>query len=263
MRTLFFILIFTSFLYSKVYYAKVEPYELRNISSNVAGLVLFIDEDLIGKKLSSNPYIKIDAELDNKELKYINQKLKYLKSTINSNQKVLENLKELLHKKRLNYDKVKVLKIKSLVEKDREFYDLINSENQYISTLKEIDSLKIQIADLNLRKAYLKRSVIDKNLNAEGFMLYSIKVRAGQVVGMSTPLAQIADVSRAKLTIYLDEGDVHDIEKKQVYLDGKLSKYKVSRILNVADSKNISKYMAQIIIKSPKIFSKLIKIELK
>ena len=83
------------------------------------------------------------------------------------------------------------------------------------------------------------------------------------VVGISTPLARIADVSRAKLTIFLDEVDLVDINSKQIFINAKPSKYKVSRVLNIADSKNISKYMAQIIIDSPKVFSKLVKVEFK
>ncbi len=263
MKFIAILFLLNTLLFSKIYYAKVEPYEIRDISSNVSGLVLFTNEDMIGKKLSSNSYIKIDSELDIKELKYIKDKLIYLNSTVDTNEKVLKNLKELLEKKRANYEKVKVLKIKSSVEKDREFYDLIASENQYLNTVKEINSLKIQIADLELRKTHLLRSVKDKNLNAEGFILYSISVKVGQVVGISTPLAKVADTSKAKLTIYLDEEDLIDINSKSIYLDGVKSEYKVSRVLNIADEKNISKYMAQIIIKSPKIFSKLVKIELK
>ena len=72
MKLVVFFILLQSLLYSKVYYAKVEPYELREISSNVSGLVLFIDEDMIGKKLSSKAYVKIDAELDTQELKYVN-----------------------------------------------------------------------------------------------------------------------------------------------------------------------------------------------
>ncbi len=250
-------------LFSKTYYAKVEPFEIRNISSNVSGEVLYIDEDMIGKRLSSKPYLKIDSELDEKELKYIKEKLIQLKSIISENKKVLNNLELLLNKKRENYKKIKVLKIKSTVEKDKEFYDLISSENQYLNTMKEIHNLNIQIADLKLREVRLKKSLNDKKLTAKGFTLYTISVRAGQVVGIATPLAQIADTSRAKLTIYLDEEDLVDAKKKKIYLDGVLSKYKISRVLNIADSKNISKYMAQIIISSPKIFSKLVKVELK
>ena len=205
MKVILLVLFLNSFLFSKVYYSKVEPYEIRNISSNVSGLVLFTDENMIGKKLSSKSYIKIDAELDKKEIQYINEKLIYLKNTVKSNENIVNNLDSLLLKKRKNYDNIKSLKIKSTLEKDREFYDLISSENSYLNTMKDINNLKIQIADLELRLAHLKRSVSDKNLVAEGYVLYSISVKVGQVVGVSTPLAQVADVSRALLTIYLED----------------------------------------------------------
>jgi hypothetical protein len=88
-------------------------------------------------------------------------------------------------------------------------------------------------------------------------------VKSGQVVGVSTPLAKVADVSKAKLTIYLDESDAINAQKKVIYIDGQKSSNKISRLLNIADSKNISKYMAQVIIDSPELFSKLVKLELK
>lgn len=263
MKHIFIVIFLSSLLFSKVYYAKVEPFEIRNISSNVAGLVTYINENMIGKKLTSKAYVRIDSELDNKELKYIGEKLILLENTLKINKQVLENLDELLKRKRANYDKVKSLKIKSVVEKDREFYDLVSSENQSLNNLKEIDNLNIQIADLKLRQAHLKRSLVDKNLRAKGFTLYSISVRVGQVVGIATPLAQVADVSRAKLTLFLDEVDLLDVRNKSVYIDGSQTDYKVSRVLNIADSKNISKYKVEIIIDAPKVFSKLVKIELK
>jgi len=261
-KILTLILLTTSLLFSKVYYSKVEPYEFRNISSNVSGIVEFIDEDMIGKKLSTKAYMRIDAELDIKELNAIKDKLIYLRETVAVNESILENLKKSLLRKRENYKQIENLKIKSRIEKDREFYDLVSSENSYLGTQKEINTLKTQITDLKLRKAQLMRSVKDKNLSAKGFVLYSIDVKVGQVVAMATPLAKIADISKAKLTIFLDESDVIGAKSRVIIIDGKKTDYKISRILNIADSKNISKYMAQIIIKSPKIFSKLVKIEL-
>jgi hypothetical protein len=121
----------------------------------------------------------------------------------------------------------------------------------------------MQIIDMKLRKVQLERSISDKNLIAKDFVLYEMLVKPGKVVGVSTPLAKIADISKAKLTLYLDEVDVANSEKKVIYIDGKKTDYKISTMLNIADSKNISKYMAQIIIKSPKLFSKLVKVELK
>ena len=263
MKIITILILMFSLAFSKIYYSKVTPYEIRDISSNVSGVVLYTDEDSIGKKLSDKPYIRIDAELDKQELIYIKDKLLSLKKIIKTNEEILKNTQESLVKKRKNYEKILALKIKSTVEKDREFYNLTSSENQLLNTKKEIQNLKLKIIDLKLREAHLKRSVKDKNLTAKGFVLYSISVKVGQVVGIATPLAKIADVSKAILTIYLDDADVKGAKNKVVYIDGKKTPYKISRILNIADSKNISKYMAQIIIKSPPLFSKLVQIELK
>ena len=249
--------------YAKVYYAKVEPFELREISSNISGLVVYADENLIGKRLADKPYIKIDSEIDQKDLRSVKEKLIYIKSIIEINEAVLVNLEESLGKKRENYKKIEPLKVKSSVEKDREFYDLMTSENLYLSIRKEIQNLKIEISNLKLREAQLERNISDKNLTAQNFILYEILVKAGQVVGVATPLAKVADDSKALLTIYLDEQDVLNAKKSTLYIDGEKSPYKISRLLNIADSKNISKYMAQIIIESPKLFSKLVKVELK
>jgi len=250
-------------LFGNIYYSKVQPYEIRNISSNVSGLVVYSDEGKLGKLLSSEPYIKIDSILDIQELKYIKEKLEYLNNSIASSEQILNNIEKTTIKKRDNYKKIESLKIKSQVEKNREFYDLIASENLLLNTKKEIQNFKIQIADLKLREAKLKRIVEDKSLRAKGYILYELLVKSGQVVNISTPLAKVADISKAKLTIFLNKDEVIDIENKIIYIDGIKTNYKVDRVLNIADSKNISKYMAQIIIKSPKIFSKLVKVEFK
>ena len=263
MKSLIFLLLLGQFLFAKTYYSKIEPYEIRHIASNVSGLVVFIDENMLGKKLSNKAYIKIDADLDKKELIYLKEKLQSIKNTIVVNEEILKNLKTALSKKRENYKQIANLKIKSRVEKDREFYDLVASENSYLSTQKEINTLKTQVADLKLRKAQLQRSIKDKYLSDKGYVLYSIEVKVGQVVKPSTPLAKIADISKAILTIYLDEEDVSEIQNRIIYIDDKKTSYKITRVSNIADSKNISKYKAQIVINSPKVFSKLAKIDLK
>lgn len=263
MKIIVILSLFFSLALSKVYYSKIEPYEVRTISSNVSGLVLYTAEENIGKKLSNKPYIKIDSELDRDELSFTKEKIRYLKETVLLNEEILKNLQLSLDKKRDNYKKVEALKIKSVVEKDKEFYELVSSENSYLGTQKEIVSLKTQIADLELRKAQLIRNIADKTLQAKGFILYSLDVKAGQVVTLSTPLAKVADISKGLLSIYLDEEDVSNAKKSVIYIDGQKTDYKVDRLLNIADSKNISKYMAQIVIKAPKIFSKLAKVELK
>ena len=48
--------------------------------------------------------------------------------------------------------------------------------------------------------------------------MYSLFVKVGKVVNKATPLAKIADISKAKLTIYLDKTDLIDIDKKTIYI---------------------------------------------
>jgi len=80
---------------------------------------------------------------------------------------------------------------------------------------------------------------------------------------VSTPLAKVADTSKGLLTIYLDKEDLLHLHNKIIYINSKKTQYKISRVLYIADEKNLSKYKAQIIVKTPKVFSKLEKIELK
>lgn len=227
------------------------------------GTVEKVNESLLGKKLSKEAYIRIDDKLDQEELKSTNKKLIYLRETLSTNEIILMNLQKLVEKKRINYKKIEAMKIKSSIEKDREFYDVIASENSLLSTQKELNNLKIQIADLELRSVQLLKSIQDKTIENNTYILYSLLVKEGEVVTKGTPLATVVDTSKALLTIYLNLEDVKNSKNSYIYIDSKKTSYKIDRLLKIADSKNISKYKAQIIIKAPKIFSQLMKIELK
>jgi len=109
----------------------------------------------------------------------------------------------------------------------------------------------------------LEKSIRDKTVTAKGFMLYSIDVKPSQVVSPMTPLAKVADVSKAILSVYVDEDELKGIKNKNIYLDGVKTSYKITRMLNIADTKSISKYKVQIVIAPPKVFSKLLKVEFK
>jgi len=263
MKLLIILFLSVSVLFSNEYYSKVAPYEIRELSSNVSGIVVFSDEDMLGKVLSSKPFIQVDNELDVQELADVEKKIIILNDSVTINRNILSNLKKIIEKKKQNYEAIKNLKVKSKVQKDTEFYALVSSQNLMLSTQKEINSLNAQIADLQLRDAQLNKSINDKSISAKGLTLYSLAVKEGQVVNIATPLAKVADVSKALLTIYLDAKDVTNIKDKIIYINGKKTEYKISRLLHIADSKSISKYEAQIIIKPPKIFSQLVKIELK
>jgi hypothetical protein len=77
------------------------------------------------------------------------------------------------------------------------------------------------------------------------------------------PIAILKDLSRAKLTIYLSSDELKNLKSKKIYLDGKVTNLKFNKIWRVADSKNISSYKAEIVLKPIANFSKLIKVEVK
>ena len=250
-------------LLAKEYYSKVEPYEIFNISSNVSGQVTFADENREGKVLGTKAYIKIDDKLDRIELNNVKKKIVLLKNTLKLNKEMQKNYEEILVKKQKNYDNIKKLKTKSVIEKDRELFDLISTQNTLLSTAKEVDNLRVQINDLNLRSEQLKKSIADKSLSAKGHVLYTLNVKKGQVVNPGMLLSQVADISKAKLTIYLNAKDMREAKSKMLYLNGEKTEYKISRLWEIADSVHLSSYKAEIIIKAPKYFSELMKVELK
>ena len=250
-------------LLAKEYYAKVEPYEILNISSNVSGQVTFADEKSQGKILGKKAYIKIDDKLDRLELSNVRKKIALLKNTLKLDEQMHKNYEQILAKKKKNYENIKDLKTKSVIEKDREFYDLIATQNSLIATAKEVDNLKVQINDLNLRLEQLRKSIADKSLSAKGYVLYALNVKEGQVVNPGMLLSQVADISKAKLTIYLNARDMKEARSKTLYLNGKKTDYKIDRLWDIADATHLSSYKAEIIIKAPKYFSELMKVELK
>jgi len=254
---------FLGSLFAKEHYAKVEPYMTLTLSSNVSGQVLFVDEAKLGSVLGEKAFIDIDDTLDVAELKSIEQKIVLLEETLKLNKTIIENYEMMLERKEKNFERVNALKIKSSVEKDREFYDVVATQNQYISTKKEVENLKIQINDLKLRKTQLHKTLKDKHLSAKGYVLYATLVKTGQYVNPSTPLAELADISKAKLTLYLNPEELEGIEKKSVYIDGKKTDYKVDRLWPIADAQHLSSFKAEIVIDAPKYFSQLLKVELK
>lgn len=260
---IFFFLFFSTLLFSQTYYSKVEPYELRTIYSNVSGIVTHTKEMYLGQILPKEPYIEIDNELDIKELQNTKNKIQKLQSTLKLTEKVLTNLSLSLERKKKNYNAINAMSIKSQLEKDREFYNLISAKNQYFNTKKEINNLKMQLSDSLYKLSRIEKVIKDKKISNKNFMLYSLLVKKNQFVNFATPLAKIADVSKAKLTIYLSKEDFENRKLKTIYIDNHKTQYKISRAISIADTQNISKYKVEIIIDAPTIFSTLVKVDLK
>jgi len=245
------------------YYSKAEPYHLYTLQANVAGLVVKADENLEGKKLRGGNFIVIDDELDQKELAFLKEKKASYEKSLELNVKMNENYTVMIEKKNENYERIKNLPIKSSVEKDKEFFDLSNTQNQQLSTLEKIETIHTTLSDTALRIAQLKRNIKDKHISAKNRVLYSLDVKKGQVVAPGMNLAVVADVSKAKLTIFLNADDLKNIKNKTIYLNDEKTAYKIDKIWPLSDAEHISSYKTEILIKAPKQFSQLYKIEFK
>ena len=224
------------FVFAKVHYAKVEPYESVVLKSAVSALVLEADLDAEGTLVKESRVIHLDDHLDKINLKVSREMLLILQET--------------LKRKASSFKRIDKLKTASRTQKDNAFFSF--------------SSAKTQVLDMQLKIAQLEDSIEKKSIKLRNKYLYKVMVHKGDYVNPGTPLAEVQDVSRAKLVLFLEPEELKDVRTKTVYIDGKKTAYKVNKVWNVADEKFISSYRAEIYIPAPKErFSKLFKVELK
>lgn len=264
MRIFILSFLFVSYLFSGVYYSKLEPVYLYNIKAAASGKVLYVNKKLEGMKSNQKIFIKLDDFINKKDLESSRLKLKFLQNTKKSLLQNLENSKKSERVKQDNYNRIKKLKTKSKFEKDNELINLLNAQNQVLSLVQSFENINIQIADLKYKIDSLKDTIDKKNIYLQkNSYIYKLYVKEGDYVNIGANLVDVYDTSKGKLTIFLSQEDMTNIEKKTLYIDGKVSQNKIDKIWKVADTENISSYRAEILVNNPKQFSKLVKIEIK
>ncbi len=251
-------------LYAQVYYAKVEPVRSYYVKSALSAKVIFVNEGIEGDYSSGELVIQLDDKLDKINLQNSKKKMEILNTNIKLTKKSLKNLELALEIEEKNYQKINNLKTKSQFEKDAKLLNLINLKNSYIQTKLNLETLKLQKVDLDLKIKNLQDIIKKKNIKVKkGLYIYKIYPNIDDFVTAGAKLLDLHDLSKAKLTIFVSSEDIVDIEKKTIYIDQKPTKYKIAKLWRVADTKNISSYKVEIIIDKPDIFSKLVKIEFK
>ncbi|CAA6813482.1 MAG: Unknown protein [uncultured Sulfurovum sp.] len=260
----FILLLFTPLLLiAKVHYAKVEPYENITLKSAVSAQVTEAKISLEGSTVNDT-IIKLDNKLDKNKLKSSHNSLRLIQSMIQTNQNILAALKESLNKQKSYHLRISDITSASKTQKDNAFYAYTNAKTQYFSTKEKIDSLKKQKLDLKYEVTRLQDTLSKKSIKLNNMFLYKLLVNKGDFVNMGTSLAQIKDLSKGKLILFLESSELVDIKSKTIYINDKASKLKISKIWKVADEKFISSYRTEIIVNNPQnIFSKLLKIEFK
>ncbi len=258
------VLVMPLFLFAKVHYAKVEPYETVTLKSSVSGLVIDADLDLEGKVVKSKRIIHIDDALDISSLKESKQSLVLLKEMLDLNEEIATTLKHSMHRQESYFKRISKLATASKTQKDNAFSAFSSAKSQYLSTREKIISLKKQMIDIQSKIDKLEDTVAKKSIVLKDRYLYKLLVRKGDFVAPGTPMARVDNISRAKLVLFLGEEELENIALKSIYIDEKKSTYKIDKIWKVADEKFISLYRAEVIIPAPRdIFSKLIKVEIK
>jgi len=258
------ILLIPIFLFAKVHYAKVEPYESITLKSAVSAKVVSSKIELEGKNIKKSTIIQLDDKLDKIKFKSDKKALKLIENMLKSNQSNLSSLGESKERQEAYYNRIENISTASTTQKDKAFYSFISAKTQYFSTKEKIDSLNKQKLDLLYDIERLKDSISKKSIKLNNRFLYKLLVNKGDFVNMGTPLAKIKDLTKAKLVLFLEASELKNIKSKTIYIDDRATKYKISKIWSVADEKFISSYRAEIVIKNPKkSFSKLLKVEFK
>jgi len=248
-KTLLIFFLITN-IYANEYFSKAEPIWRYKIKSDVRGKVIFSDETKEGKYADGNIIIKIDDAIDLIDLETTKKEYNYLKETIQISKEIYE-----LDKKA--YEKIKNLSTYSRNQKDSKHIKMLNSK-------KTLLNQQTNLAKLNLKIETLKDKISKKNIKVkQKYYITTVYPKKGDYVTLGSPLLDIADLSAARLTIFVTADDLDKINNSDILINGKKQKYKIVKILKIADSKNLSGYKVELEIEPPKIFSKLVKVEIR
>jgi hypothetical protein len=242
--------------------ARIEPFETYIIKAAANGQIVKALLEMEGKNVKSKEIIKIDSKIDKTEILNLTTQVKNLKENIETNKKILKNLIELTKIKKGIYDRIKNLKTKSLLEKELKKSEYLATYNQMLIEREKILNLENQLLQLNLNIERLKDKLQKKSIKVSGYV-YKVFVKEGDFVNFGSPLIEIADTSRGKIVIFLDSEEIENINLKKIYLNGKKTDLDFYKIEKIADTTHISSYRAEIVLKAPKVFSKIVKIEIR
>lgn len=255
-------LILSSVGFASEHFAKLEPIETVTIKAQINGAVLSAKSDLEGK-IANGVIIQLDDTLNKSDLIHTRGSLSLTQEMIRVNSGMLDPLKKNAQKKKKLYERVSPLASTSVSQKDTLYSAYIAAKSQYNSTFEKILSLKNQRITLEQKINLLSDNMSKKSIKVSGVYLYKLMVKKGEYVTIGTPVATIQNINKAKLVLYLSAEELKGIDKKRVFINGKETALKFSKIWKVADSKYISSYRAEIILKPFERFSKLVKVEIK
>ncbi|GAB6074647.1 efflux RND transporter periplasmic adaptor subunit [Nautilia lithotrophica] len=240
-----FLIFALSMVFLFAYEAKVEPFEIYKIKASVTGEIILSNKNLEAKNVQNREIVKIDDKQNLIDLKNLQAQVKILNEEIINQSAVVKRKKKI-------YEKYKTLKTKSQSEKDLKFYDYMNALNQLLN-------LKSQFNNTLANIEKLKDTISKKSVKVKGYV-YKIYVNRGDYVAPGVLIADVYDISRQKLTIFVPIEDIDFIKNKQIYINGKKSNFKIYKIWNVPDTQYITSYKVELVGNGLK-FGKIVKVD--
>ncbi len=241
-----FIFLFTA-VFIFAYEAKVEPFDIYKIKASVGGKVIKANKNLEAENVQNTEIVKIDDRQNLIDLKNLQAQIKILKEEIVNQSTVVKRKKSV-------YEKYKNLKTKSRLEKDLKFYDYINAQNQLLNLNSQLNT---DIAGIEK----LKDTINKKHVKADGY-IYKIYVNRGDYATPGMLIADIYDISKQKLTIYVPVNEAGDLKNKKVYINSKQGKFKIYKIWSVPDTRYVTSFKVDLVGNGLK-FGNIVNVELK
>lgn len=238
-KILFLFVLLGGPLFAIEYASIVEPYQKYLLKSDTAGKIIYSNFELETSVISNvNPIIKIDSVKDKINLDFLKKRKINLNKTIS------------LQEKNLNI--VMQSNNKSFYEKSKEEQTLLNLN----ASLLEINKNILDLEDTISRKEI----TIPK-----GMYLNKVYTKVGDYVNPNTLLLDYYDISKSKIIVYVNQIDYHDILYKKVYINGKMSNFKINKISLKRDEDKISTFLIELINNSPSnfVFGDVVYVEFK
>ena len=134
-----FLLLFTPlFIFAKVHYAKVEPYESVVLKSAVSALVIDVDLDAEGSMVTSKRVIHLDDSLDKVNLEDSKKSVMLLEKMLGINEEISTSLSGTVKRQEGYYNRISKLSTASKTQKDNAYSSFTSAKTQYLSISKAI-----------------------------------------------------------------------------------------------------------------------------
>lgn len=235
----FALLSFTT-LFAKEYMAQIKTYEMYEIKSQTSGIINIVNKNLESRYIKNKELlIKIDSKDEEIDLQ--------------KNRNSYEIQKEIVKIKEQNYKAKKRISQLSLYDKNNEKLSFLEAKKELSNLGQTVKKLENEIS----KKTFvIKNRYIDK-----------IFVDKGEYLNIGDKLFNSYDITKLKISLFLSQDEIKNIDSKTLYIENKKSNFKVDKIHKIKDENKISRYKVEFIKDNTKeenyFFDKVVKVELK